>query len=159
MTSILDNELVKRYFSAPNDTPWVSDFPYPEKEFMALRVLKAMEEPVKEGELYLAISEYGKVKGPQAFTSSDNWKFHCQWLRLPDSFQKSREKENVSDYQLKCDNCEGHFVHSCSGKKPDPVEEKISEIYAFHHDGHVLKETASLHQRLYELVDLARRDK
>ena len=41
-------------------------------------------------------------------------------------------------------------------KQPTKVEKKIDEIYAYHSDGHVLKETASLHQRLCELVALVR---
>lgn len=89
--NLLDNPLVRKYFGRGSYEEY-SPEGYPRSvEWISYAVLRAMQEPVKEGELYLAIGEYGKVTGPIAFTSSDNWKFHCQWLRLPDRFQPSFE--------------------------------------------------------------------
>ena len=89
---LLSNELIQKYFTNIFQA-WVPNIPFPEKEFMAFRILQAMCEKVNEGEQYLAISEYGKVSGPYKFTSSDNWKFHCQWLRLPDQFQEKKKSD------------------------------------------------------------------
>lgn len=128
----LENEKVKEFFGCPTGKAFCCSWCENGDPcgYMAIRVLQAMSEPVKEGELYLAISEYGVVRGPLAFTSSDNWKFHCQWLRLPDQFQKQPENkvpESICPVlYCKCD---------CHQPAPaDPVE----FTFVSHGDIHIL---------------------
>lgn len=48
--------------------------------------------------------------------------------------------------------CKPHMITGC--QRCAPTKAKIDEICAFHDDGHILKETASLHHRILELVRL-----
>lgn len=182
IVNILDNELVRKYFregpclGEPNK--FNGDCKH--KNCVALRVLNAMQEPVKEGEQYCAISAYREVSGPHRFTSSDQWKFHCQWLRLPDRFQETEKKELCEDKMKcechsctqaraghpfgsfgyrpppspeKCDHIGKHLGQLCQEYKPDPVEEKIEEFIQWANS----PLTPVWKEKLRELVDLARK--
>lgn len=131
--NILDNKLVKTYFWCKQPCPDGNLALHPGTcmAVMSERVLKAMQEPIKKGELYLEINinddldmelylEINDDLDMVEDLSENQWVvgWHPDCLRLPDKFQKPPEKaDQLPDYQLKCDNCEGHFVHKCTGKK------------------------------------------
>lgn len=151
--SILNNELVRRYFSCGTHSGGCICPEGRHNLVLAYAVLNAMEEPIKIGDKLLRIIHADRVEEYTAKIDAESGFDHGSivCLRLPSKFQPSREKCDELRHQMGYELCSG-----CGQKKPDPVEEKISEIYAFHHDGHFLKETASLDQRLRELVELAR---
>lgn len=71
---------------------------------------------------------------------------------------KSAEQEKDTHYHItKMDFLECKRCQPVIPPLPREVEAKIQEIYAYHHDGHVLKETASLDQRFRELCELMRK--
>ena len=161
---ILDNELVRKYFENeyPEDrTPATT----------ALRILRAMEEPIKKGERLLDLK-------PDGYAVESQWKihiacteFHPGFLRLPDRFQKQGCDH---DGYLRCVNCGNNFTTGWKLTKPTPepalfkckdfagqcqhpgckpkyeVEEKINGWSAGDYKG--------LRDILRELVDMARKN-
>lgn len=109
---LLENELIQKYFGCNECRDHIRISESADRH-TSQRILQAMAEPVKVDELYLAISDQGIPSGPHTFTSSDVWKFHCQWLRLPDQFQPKREL-------ISCPNCGTVFGKAKMAKKPDP---------------------------------------
>ncbi len=75
--SILNNELVKKYFGDDANGEWK----------MAYNVLRAMEQPIKKGEKILVIQKDGGRIWEYEYPT-DVSVVHPQWLRLPDRFQE-----------------------------------------------------------------------
>lgn len=101
--SILDNELVKRYFCCKQPCPdgALAQHPGTCRAVASERVLDAMQQPINEWDKVLELETDGRIREKVA---DDRWKncyqnFHGFWLRLPDRFGK-----------------------------PDPVETKIEQI-------------------------------
>lgn len=170
--SILDNELVKKYFGCK---AW-GGCPDDEDEHIALRVILAMQEPIKKGDKYLDIQPRGVIE--QGVFSELIWKdmdcknaWHPHKLRLPSWF-----KTCDHDGYLKCVNCgksftTGHHIQPppsecCQDKThqgpcnmwhperhlfdchlSDAVEEKIKEMG---------RDDAIYKSELRDLVNLAR---
>lgn len=90
MTSILDNELVNKYFPCPDSSPkhqhnyssagWC-------RALQADLVLRAMQEPIKYGEDYLS-DRINEIWNRCHNTTNGLVGFHPHELRLPDKFQK-----------------------------------------------------------------------
>jgi len=139
--SLLDNELVKRYFGCP----WHNhkdDKACGSQESTALRILKAMEEPIRSGDRLLVYSEEGQEWIEDfAFKNAAYYPVHLMILRLPDQFQPKKE--------CQCNmNCA-----ECHMQRPDPVEEKIQSIWRNTLHG---KDLCLAHLR--ELVELVRKE-
>src|SRR6185436_16728548 len=90
---LLKSELVKKYFGYAVDGGLGCAEVYPLKADIALRVLEAMEQPIKKGEKYLMVQQ--QTLDPLNVTEyeciGDNFKgstFHPIALRLPDRFQE-----------------------------------------------------------------------
>lgn len=81
--TILDNELVRKYFSA-----------FGNGETMAERVLTAMQEPIKKGDKYLQLAngEWREMEWglPKTITG-----FHGFDLRLPSRFQAQEKRDEL----------------------------------------------------------------
>jgi hypothetical protein len=97
---ILDNELVRKYFGEDNKFF---------HEDIAVRVLRAMQEPIRKGERVL-----------EFFVEPERWKdaiyvydgvslnqFHPMFMRLPDRFQTAEKKE----CKCTCHNVLKHKFH------------------------------------------------
>lgn len=111
--SLLEHPLVKKYFSAPDDECWVTNIPYPEKEFMAYRILQAMEEPINKDDLVLGYWFTDSIwKISPAPTNKTE--FHPSELRLPSQFQPEREKFCCDLHQ----HVPGVSEYPCTMKKP-----------------------------------------
>lgn len=148
--SILDNELVWKYFGPGH----VLVDNHAKGEY-ALRVLQAMEEPIKKGELavwYRQVHDdwvYGHWDG------SDLEEFHPFALHVPDRFQPAQKAAEFCDCGCGC---------GCSRCKPtirnesvrDLVEGKIREILWPGVNSDVVIDRENLKEKLRELVELAR---
>lgn len=88
MTSILENELVRKYFGCNPEL----NYPHDCQALMALRVLTAMQEPIKKGERYLDVLRDLTIDERVAET---DWGIglHMGYLRLPSQFQPRRDAE------------------------------------------------------------------
>jgi|HubBroStandDraft_5_1064220.scaffolds.fasta_scaffold149361_2 hypothetical protein len=98
MTDILDNELVRKYFSGDAG------------EHSAEKVLRAMQEPIRKGELYLsALVQWDQGCQVQRFDAAITWDgFHPNALRLPDRFQATKECD--AEMQTSCPKCHKQHV-------------------------------------------------
>lgn len=141
MTSILDNELVKKYFGYS-----ASGYERSRAE-LAFIVLAAMQEPIRKGERLLLICQNGDIIEQIATGDerTDTIMFQWNYLRLPDCLQK-RE----------CLTCGCHIPPPIENPQEQPrrdeVEEKIEEIRSRHSN-------CRLEHDLRELVELARKGK
>lgn len=124
--SILDNELVKKYFGCPHDRNHHDDCApgCNAQEEYAFRILKAMEAPVREGERVLYW--HGSAVREETTLTDYTGNSPRLFLRLPDQFQPSREK--CCEYNKgNCVMRPGGFVEICrdclksTTDKPDPV--------------------------------------
>lgn len=92
--SLLDNELIHKYFGC-NEVSCPSGHPLGWQECVALRILTAMQEPIKKGDLVLCFPDIGsETKEPTAW-HCDYEKFHPHLMRLPSRFQPKKECESV----------------------------------------------------------------
>lgn len=126
MTSLLDNELVRRYFGCDivqGPFKCDSDGRHCHEEW-AYRVLLAMQEPIKKGERYLHSENAGKTweEGQHGGAYWQLQPYHPFDLRLPSRFQAQGKKCDRfrSGNGLYCSNC-GGFQHN---HQPPPPEEK-----------------------------------
>lgn len=107
--SILDNELVREYFGQWTDRKNSRETQFYEQ--MSLRVIEAMQQPIKKGDKYLSLIVPGTVSEQVAEVGTLE-DFHPYALRLPDRFQK---KECGHAWFAKCIKC---------GEEADLPEEK-----------------------------------
>lgn len=149
MTSILDNELVKKYFCDGIN-------------HMAVNVLAAMQEPIHRGdkliELGGALDDY-----VARITFADDRDFngwHAYFLRVPDRFQKREcecachlEECRGKHHQKVICQC-GHYGLSPTS---DAVEGKIKEIRDIQDQGE--RTWMAIEKHLRDLVRLAREGK
>jgi hypothetical protein len=96
--NILDNELVLKYFKCkcymPFDNIRKKHGPNMVDECKALKILTAMQQPIRKGEKYLYIGAIGGIVEAEA-VADDNGP-HTNMLRLPDEFQK--QEKNAEDF-------------------------------------------------------------
>lgn len=175
--SILDNELVKKYFGCgcfnPNRTcPAIGNC----KDEMAGNVLRAMQEPIKNGDRVLFMNTSGDVKEDTAASVCLPLTFHGTCLRLPSRFQGTEKKEcgcschhqanKVYESQCKChqpapsQTCNDPKAHGC-GLPPKPseaVEEKIKQIIDEYIESNAMS-WPYLKEKLRELVAMVRKGK
>lgn len=157
--SILDNEWVRKYFGLRRQEFACCPNAMAGCGCMALRVLTAMEQPIKKGDRYLYSHNGPEHKGrifedvaPREM--SPWWQITGICLRLPDRFQEK-----------KCEH--DKFKHRCCGcdeviniVKPDPVEAKIAEMsWAETNNAVQYKSGKALANDLRDLVQLARETK
>jgi hypothetical protein len=132
--SILDNELVNRYFGVNAGTPEKA------RRYMAEKVIEAMEQPVKCGDKYLDLESFEVVVARSRFMSeSVNFpEWHPRVLRLPDRFQEQPKKE-CELFTTKCNSCgfesvvhmakPGETAKFNVWEKGDPVNERKECLY------------------------------
>lgn len=153
--SILDNEWVRKYFGLRRQEFACCPNAMAGCGCMALRVLAAMEQPIKKGERYLHLSSDGEViERVNEYPDIVEYAIHVSSLRLPDRFQEK-----------KCEH--DKFKHRCCGcdeviniVKPDPVEAKIAEMsWAETNNAVQYKSGKALANDLRDLVQLARETK
>ena len=121
--NILDNELVQKYFgdSVPDD--------YGD---MAMRILQAMQEPIKKGERSLVFSGNSFYEVEATEDREPYGEFHPQQLRLPSEFQpKDEKKESCCEYaEMKwpLETRSGRVIEMCEkcfeASKHKPAEKK-----------------------------------
>lgn len=87
MNSILDNELVRKYFDCAGFTDCTQ---HDCKEVVAYKILQSMQQPIKKGEGYLLQLESGEFIARFCGEETRAY-FHPYALRLPDRFQKPRK--------------------------------------------------------------------
>lgn len=174
MTTILDNELVRKYFGCKDSKTHLcfsSDDCH-----MSYDILRAMQEPIGKGERYLFLAEDQWLENDSGCYRG----FHPKELRLPDRFQPQEKKECENLGMLTCFRCHRELIHkpkpseenkecSCSDKsvwekhicskcgvemavKRDAVEEKIKEVMVYFQ----MPSSGVLEAKLRELVRLAR---
>jgi hypothetical protein len=83
---LLNHPVIQKYFGPSKDDAKIS----PEQALMAYKLLKAMQEPIGENDLFLVIGvdKLLHVELEKARTALNLMSFHAHWLRLPDRFQK-----------------------------------------------------------------------
>lgn len=109
-TMLLDDPKIKKYFGCDSNAGCKHWMGGGCKEAMALRVIEAMEQPIKNGEKFLVINggTIGLTDAGQDYPSP-----HWNALRLPDRFQPKAAKE--------C-GCFCHQVHpGCCPCVPSPA--------------------------------------
>lgn len=160
--SILDNHLIKTFFGsgihAGNpDVSCVYLSPC-SRSCMALRILKAMEEPIMKGDLFIWTKDFSiriatqTYDGESAFFVDNADRLHPYCLRLPDKFQERKKGCDHRAYEKRCTLCPyveiktdwinlkptpepekcvfcGENLHHRPCKPKDPVDEKIVEHY------------------------------
>lgn len=140
--SILDNERVRKYFQCDRGhcPKWHKDQIEPDYlECMALRVLQAMEEPIKKGEKYLDLSnaDYREKNHlgqlPAMIADGDLEETHFGFLRLPDRFQPLPEGEKEDGFF--CPSCE----HCRQLDLQETFEHKPKKFVKCKHCGHRTK--------------------
>lgn len=117
--SLLENPLIRKYFW-PQDwelTPCDDPRQFCVNDYVAGRILKAMEEPIKKGELTLSLATTDDDKVVANTTWDCNDGFHPYLLRLPDRFQ-AVEKKGCQHEVIECVNCAKPFPQS----PPAPAE-------------------------------------
>lgn len=155
--SILDNELVRKYFSPEYkayypvmDKTSQMDAAAWDRAAVALSILKAMEADMEMYEKGIYTHDEGKTwkEGDITGVPFKN-EFHPTWLRLPDQFQASQKKHYHPEICC-CPNCR----ETCK-QKSDQVDEKIEDILSYYGlQGSPIEEA-----KLRELVELARKEK
>lgn len=173
MTSLLDNELVRKYFGcrAVCTEAHFINVGYDEHEWcMSSRILESMQQPIKKGDRYLLANFDGSVSEEIGGGLTDY--FHAYCLRLPSQFQTEkltfdpRLAEEMEDfkwcgYDQKEMRSMRDFALSQGWKPPpapvDEVEQKIKDIMdciKFHYPS---KSCWDKCIDLHELVTLARK--
>ncbi len=113
MTSLLENELVLKYFGCCDETPEPEKHTLPHMGWegaMARRVLRAMQEPIKKGDKIIEWHQLGVIETIAMF---DMHEYHPINLRLPQRFQPVEpEKECDGIVTWKDSHCPG-----CTAKK------------------------------------------
>ena len=96
MTDILSNELVKTYFEKGSclGEPKVYDGNCKHKNCMALRVLRAMGEPIKKGDKILEWHQLGVI---ETISMDDMSEYHPISLRLPSQFQARLQEVHIEN--------------------------------------------------------------
>lgn len=146
--SLLNNELVKKYFGCEP----ICHFNHKDTcmRAMALRVLEAMEDPIKNGELAINY-ELGVIQN-RLFVWPNNQEsegFHPTLMRLPSQFQPSRFPDHTHRGVCEC----GALVINPNIEKPDPVEDRLFNLVNWKKQGREISE-----EDLRELVELARKE-
>jgi hypothetical protein len=185
--SLLEHPLVRKYFGDFATQAWTTSLPFPEKEFMALRILDAIQQPIRNGERYL---EWDRVieKVFERISDGEKVPYGNIALRLPDSFQcrcsvqdicRVHPEKAMNRFQTpekkEMRYCEHILINGCSqcdliSPAPDKasatdagtlVEEKIGELKhrAEHYWFGKQKRLCVTEEELRELVALARRPK
>lgn len=99
--SILDNDLVRKYFGCDAWGGCPDDSGSNENEHIALRIIIAMEEPIGKGERYLDLmgidwrEENHLPTVREKIADSDLDGLHAYTLRLPDRFQKRGQHKHI----------------------------------------------------------------
>jgi len=131
--NILENELIRKYFG------WSMGPTSVELDDMRIAyfVLAAMQEPIKKGDRYLSIDQYGNVT-ESSQSSETGWAdYHPSALRLPQRFQTPEKKECDHPFKnlvfqtsgILCCLCSKRVKSSCAEKPADDrVENQIREI-------------------------------
>lgn len=105
--SILDNELVKKYFECERGCvcKWrgIGDH-------MCRKIVIAMQQPIKKGERYLGLDMDGAVCERNIYPSSEN--LHPFSLRLPDQFQPKVTAEGTETKEMRY--CKHIVISGCS---------------------------------------------
>ena len=142
MRDLWDNELVKKYFTGE----------YGVKAYMADTILRAMQEPIREGERYIYVDNLGHMHEEVCELEAENsYPWHPNVLRLPNRFQVEKkecveelhgpncwhredESRKQGHWEKFCPNkpseCAHEMCDSCTGRKdcpcckPSAVEEK-----------------------------------
>lgn len=115
---LLENELVRKYFECQDVTEHhVAGV----CERMALRVLEAMEQPIKKGEKYLAskdtydVTTYGNFTEVRVNEDDISGYFHPYLIRLPSRFQAQPPAKKECE-------CLDHSSCQCVCHKPRPEQ-------------------------------------
>lgn len=92
MTDLLEHPLILKYFGPqPGEVP--SGYPhYNPAHWTAYKVLRAMQEPIKRGDLYLFKTSFNWEERRSDFNPTGE-SFHPFLLRLPEQFQRKDEVE------------------------------------------------------------------
>lgn len=107
-TPLLENELVRKYFGCDLCTSNWGNKSHACFERISYRIFQAMSEPIKKGESWLELYGNGRVELNEGYDDDGFDPMHPYFLRLPDRFQPSPERE-VAKIAHVCD-CEfcGH---------------------------------------------------
>jgi len=157
LSSLLENELVKKYFGEGPclGEPNVFQGNCKHKNCTALRILKAQCEPIKKGEKFLTAGCSMKISECEGDVTVQQVAglFHPYWLKLPSQHQPHRECPycHRNDRPLKqC--CQD--LHKSPSPSPDEVVEKI--ILEIAHDYVQPIDKVPLACRIRDLLKLAR---
>ncbi len=134
--TLLNNELVLKYFGG-HDGKHIDGMC---DDLIALRVIQAMQEPIKKGEKYLiwdSITSF--VKEDESFSTLGPGVVS---LRLPDRFQKRLTMGCIHGEEC-----------ACFSQPKDEVEEKINDLV----DRWQYYDFQTVRKELRELVELARK--
>lgn len=174
--SLLDHELVRKYFGDDSDNYRSLG---PVEDRISARILTAMQEPIRKGERYLKNISHPTDWYVYDNQSTDIFGFHPYALRLPDRFQKRGEEshcdgcrcteptnENFASSILKksmpsserCPPMAHPGQSSCPNCRPkDAVEEKIDELAEDWRDDSSSENKEFYVKHLRALVALARK--
>lgn len=98
---ILDNELVQRYWGHKN-CDRAAHNPDLCRAYMAWRVLRAMQEPIRNGERYL-FGDGSSWQEKIRIDENEDFSYHPMMLRLPDKFQPAKKACEPQDHV--CEKC------------------------------------------------------
>lgn len=132
MNPLLDNELVKKYFGGNDHNPSCGCFadsgkivPHPEcksklpKEMLALRILEAICQPIKKGELAIWHRQVDNDWISGEWDGTELVPFHPYAMRLPDAYQK-KECNHCMSIERPCVSC-GEMLVWCVDLNAKPA--------------------------------------
>lgn len=137
--SLLDNELVKKYFGYDNCLGLGGSGKCTHPNCMALRILKSQQQPIRKGERYLFWHKDKVTEMVWEDFMATIEESHAEHLRLPDAFQPQNQKQEPITKNCAC----GEFrfwstIHRVDGPcyqidKPTPSPEKCECSPACNH--------------------------
>lgn len=127
--NILDNELVRKYFAGCDHASDSFNSGCLCRLNYAAKILRAMQQPIREGDRMLRVASTGFVDDQTAGGLIDD-PLHFEYLRLPDRFQKAECQICNGEYILFSrvgaiwNVCGKHLRPNCNPPKPDDAVEK-----------------------------------
>jgi hypothetical protein len=164
--SLLDNELVRKYFDVPIRGPNTMESEV--RQWMSLRIIEAMQAPIKRGERFLVVNNVdNEIRVlEEIWGGKDYFGPHFYELRLPDRFQWKFELPRKKLHECNCEFC-GSPETLALGETdeeqkirtaPYAVEEKIQSLSFNENKWAIQHESGKwLAKELRDLVALARK--
>lgn len=128
MQNLLENQLVRKYFACESfgGHKLCTKQGYC-KQYMAYRIIQAMQEPIKSGEKMLELYHDGRVV--EEISVGNHNQFHSWFLRLPSQFQPPKKEMECLILGHMCDNCGGEIWEHKKSPSPSKAEFECKHNY------------------------------